>query len=482
MKKSASVLLSLLAVAGSGCSLIGNDLAGGYPSQVDQLFAEWDQPDTPGCALAVGFDGEPAYERGYGLADLDHGMPIQSTTVFDIGSVSKQFTSATLFLLADRGELSIDDDIRAYLHEVPQYQRPITLRHLIHHTSGIRDYLDIMSLSGRSDYDLLSDQDIVEMVARQENLNFAPGAEYLYSNSGYMLLAVIAKRVTGMTLGELAEREIFQPTGMNSTFFYEDRTRIVQNRALGYDRIDDDSFRLVHNFNFAIAGDGQLYTTVQDLLRWNQQLYGGTFGGDRLRSVMLERGVLSDDSSIDYAFGLVHGEHRGLQTVGHGGSSWGFRAHLVRFPDAELSVSVLCNVNDASPQQLALQVAEIYLGDRMEPASPDPPTADEDPVPTGAVADTARLIDYVGEYDSEELLAIYRVELIDDRLYVRLRDQPYIEMQLIDEDTFAADGSMTALALSGARFRMTFDRHADDSITGFTADTGRARNLRFTRR
>jgi len=202
--------------------------------KVDELFTVWDTPDSPGCALGIIKDGKLIYKRGYGMANLEHNIPISATTVLRIGSTSKQFTAMSIALLAEQGKISLDDDIRKCLSEMPEYESPITIRHLIHHTSGIRDYLELMELAGRRDDDYYTDDEAIDMLARQKELNFKPGDEFLYSNSGYFLLSAIAKRASGKSLREFAQENIFKPLSMNNTHFHDDHTMIVKNRAAGY--------------------------------------------------------------------------------------------------------------------------------------------------------------------------------------------------------------------------------------------------------
>lgn len=301
---------------------------------VDNIFAEQDKPDSPGCAVAVIQDGKIIYKQGYGIANLDYNIPITPQTVFDIGSTSKQFTAACIALLVEEGKVSLNNNIRTYIPEIPEYQRPITISHLLHHTSGIRDYLELMNLAGMDWHNVYSDQDIIDLLARQIKLNFLPGEEYLYSNSGYILLAVIVKRVTGMSTGEYATKNIFKPLGMKNTFIYEDSTRIVKNRAIGYSKDEKNRFHIDHLFNFVLAGDGQIYTTVEDLFLLDKNFYNPKIGGENFRSLLLTRGWLNNGKEIDYAFGLFHGKYKGLKTVSHPGG-WG-RIPFSDDPDTRL--------------------------------------------------------------------------------------------------------------------------------------------------
>jgi CubicO group peptidase (beta-lactamase class C family) len=447
--------------------------------RIDEVFSEWDRPGSPGCALGVARRGGILYEKGYGIADLDHDVPITPSTVFDVGSVSKQFTAASLVLLSAREELSLDDDIRTYLPEIPDYGEPISIRHLIHHTSGMRDYLDVMSIVGWPYEDLITDQDIVGIVAQQGALNFQPGEEYEYSNSGYMMLGVIVKRVTGDSLGEFAAREIFSPLGMNSSMFYEDRTVIIPNRATGYARDDDGSVRQVHNYNFAVAGDGQLYTTVGDLLLWNENLERPRIGGSAFTEKMLTRGTLDNGESIDYAFGLSHGTRHGRATVSHTGSSWGFRAYLVRYPEQELSIAVLCNADEASPYELGGEVSQLFLAENdpgVEPVESEAQHSTEAEAKEEAGAENQPdLTVYEGTYTCEELRASHVVVVERGRLAIRVQTErgewPRYEFEPVKDGTFTGDG-----------FELVFKRDTRGEIQGFTLGTERARNFWFSRR
>jgi CubicO group peptidase (beta-lactamase class C family) len=328
--------------------------------KVDELFAEWDKPNSPGCALGIIKNGKLIYKRGYGMANLDYNIPISSTTVFRIASTSKQFTAMCVVLLAELGKISLDDDIHKYLSEMPEYETPITIRHLIHHTSGIRDYLELMELAGMSDHDYYTNEEAVEMLTRQKELNFKPGDEYLYSNSGYYLLSIIVKRVSSKSLREFTEENIFKPLGMNNTHFHDDHTMIVKNRAAGYSPKKDGGYR-INMTTLPMVGDGGLFTTVEDLFLWDQNFYYNKLGGKDLVNQLLNLGTLNNGEKLSYAFGLEAIDYRGLKTVSHSGSMAGFRAQLIRFPEQKFSVICLANLSTINPTKLCKQVADLYL-------------------------------------------------------------------------------------------------------------------------
>ena len=332
--------------------------------EIDILFSEWDKPDSPGCALAIIKDGEIIYKRGYGMANLEFDIPIAPTTVFDIGSTSKQFTAMCVVLLARQGKLSLDDDIREHLPEFPQYERSVSISHLIHHTSGIRDYLTLMDLAGMQYENEYPDNEIIDLICRQEELNFLPGEEFLYSNSGYVLLAEIVKRVSGISLRSFAEEWIFAPLGMKNTHFHDDFTEIVKNRATGYSPKDENGYQICMSI-FDIVGDGCVYTTVEDLYLWDQNFYHNMIGGygDDLIKEITTPGKLNNGELLEYAFGLELGEMKGNHAISHGGGWAGYRSDMIRFPEARISVICLSNCSAMNPSKLVNQVAELYLPD-----------------------------------------------------------------------------------------------------------------------
>jgi CubicO group peptidase (beta-lactamase class C family) len=397
--RSATVLLTLLAFAAPLAS--GQEPPATLTDRVDALFAEWDDPGSPGCALGVINDGEFLYRRGYGMASLELDVPISSSSVFYIGSTSKQFVAASIFLAEERGFLSVDDDIREYVPEIPDYGTTITIRHLLHHTSGLRDYLTLWSLAGEEIEDIHSADEALEMIARQKALNFEPGAEYLYSNSGYFVLSVILERATGKSLKEFARDYIFQPLEMLNTHFHDDYTHIIKGRAMGHLRRNDGSIAL-NMSNFAQVGSGGLYTSVDDLLQWDRNFYDNTLGDGGLIDRMLIRGVLNSGDTLSYAAALMIGEYKGLKTVAHGGALGGYRAEFLRFPDQRFSVICLCNLAPMNPSGLARQVADIYLADEFE-AEPEAPAAEEAAEP-GAEVESVTL----GEHQLQALSGAYR--------------------------------------------------------------------------
>lgn len=330
-------------------------------SKIDAIFSEYDKTTSPGCAVAVYEGNRIAFKKAYGMANLDHDVKLTPSSVFHVASVSKQFTGTAILLLAQEGKLSIDDDIRKYLPELPDFGRRITIRQLANHTSGIRDQWDLLSLAGwRYGRDLITDDDVMELLKRQKDLNFDPGDQHLYSNSGFTLMALIVSKVSGQSFREFTTERIFKPLGMNKTFFRDRFVEIVKNQAYGYVPADGGTFRLGVT-NFDTAGATSLMTTVEDLLKWHTNFDANTVGGRGLQVTLLERGHLNSGRTLDYAFGITHGRYRGVATVGHGGSDAGYRADFVRFPEARLGIATLCNASSANPNRLSRNVADLFL-------------------------------------------------------------------------------------------------------------------------
>lgn len=401
--------------------------------RVDSIFADVSGPTSPGCALSVMRDGAPIYERGYGMANLEHGIPITPHSVFHVASVSKQFTAMAVELLVDEGLVSWDDDIREYVPEVPDFGPTITLRHLVHHTSGIRDQWSLLGMAGwRWEADVVTQKDVLDITSRQTALNFEPGEQYLYSNTGFTLLAVVVERVTGKTLRELTTERIFEPLGMEATHFHDDHQMIVRNRAWAYEPDEDGAFGLRNSIpDFDVVGATSLFTTAHEMAAWDRNFHTGAVGGDDALERLRSRFVLPSGDTIGYAHGLSLGSYRGLRTEGHGGADAGYRSNFLRFPDEGLSVVVLCNFPSADPGGRARRVAEVYLEDRMEPVTED--GGQEAPGAEAIELSPSDLRTFAGVYRGERPTQLVRLVVLDDTL--RIDDGP--ALRPIGESRFA---------------------------------------------
>ncbi|MGH9792965.1 MAG: serine hydrolase domain-containing protein [Candidatus Acidiferrales bacterium] len=441
-------VIALTALCGSLMHAQGEDAA--LHKKVDAVFADYDKPDSPGCALGVIREGALIYTQGYGRANLEHALPITAKTVFDIGSTSKQFTAASILLLAQQGELALDDDIRKFVSELPDYGTKITIRHLVHHTSGLRDYLTLMSLAGVDFHGVTTDADALAIIARQKELNFAPGDEYLYSNSGYFLMAVIVQRASGKSLREFAQEHIFGPLGMKSTHYHSDHAEVTPNRASAYEPKEGGGYRIDMS-NFEQTGDGAVFTTVEDLLKWDQNFYEQKVGGATLVQGLLTRGRLNSGKELDYATGLMVRKHRGLTSVSHGGSWGGYRAELLRFPEQRFSVVTLCNVGSSDPSRLARQVAELYLSSVMTPVDRRAASAGAG---NGAAQDgadatpAAQLEKYAGVFRNAKNGGLRRISVRDGKLRIDSFGPASTELRALGGDRFSVAGPAPATEIA----------------------------------
>jgi CubicO group peptidase (beta-lactamase class C family) len=356
------------------------------PARIDAVFKDYNSPSSPGCALGIYQDGRILYSKGYGMADLNQATPITPSTLFDVGSVSKQFTAASIVLLAHEGKLALTEDIRKYLPELPDYGTPITIDHLLHHTSGLRDYNQLLMLKGFHYEDVTDDDDALEVIARQRGLRFKPGTKFEYSNTGYFLAALIVKRVTGKPLSEFAKERLFQPLGMARSHFRDDHTAVLPGRATAYAPSEKQGYQLDMS-NWNQLGDGQVQTSITELVKWEENFSTARVGGRALIDALQERGALDTGGSTSYGRGLFLDTYRGVQRVQHSGSWGGYRSLLVRAQ--HVSIAVLCNRADARPN-LADTVADLILGNAFhaaeppqEPKAPSPVTASAPENPTG---------------------------------------------------------------------------------------------------
>lgn len=376
-------------------------------NKVDAVFAQWDKSNSPGCALAVVQDGEIIYSRGYGMANLDYDLAIRTDSVFHIASISKQFAAFSIALLAQQGKLSIEDDIRKYIPEMPDYSDTITIRHLAHHTSGLRDQWDLLSMAGWRENDIKTNADVLYLASRQKELNFKPNDEYLYSNTGYTLLGLIVERVSGQTLRQFTTEHIFKPLGMKNTHFHDDFEMIVKNRAYGYASRPEGGYRISIPL-FDTVGATSLFSTVEDLALWEQNFYHKKIGGEVVINLMLKPAVLNSGEAIDYAFGLRVAPYRGLKTFGHSGADAGYRSDFLCFPDQRFAVIIFSNLSTSNPGLLSKKVVDIYLADMLKTAE-----GETEKIIISQEQLTAR----VGTYRDPKTSGTRRLEIRDGQLW-----------------------------------------------------------------
>jgi CubicO group peptidase (beta-lactamase class C family) len=448
--------------------------------QVDQLFQRWHRPDSPGAAVLVMSGGEVVHARGYGMANLEHGIPMRPSTVLDIASVSKQFGAMAVALLEAEGKVRLDDPVRTYLPELPPWGDEVTLRHLVHHTSGLRDWPGTLMAGGWDFQDVISFEQILRMAERQEDLNFRPGSEYAYSNTGYNLLAEVVARVTGESFRAFSQERIFRPLGMNRTHVQDDPTEIIGGRADSYAPRPEGGYRRITN-NLTALASSSMHTTVEDLALWIANFQDPVVGGAEVMERIHQRGILTGGDTIAYAFGHLVERHRGVRRVTHTGSWAGYRSALHRFPDHDFAVVILANTADMAPAALAEEITDLYLGEVLEPF---PVAGVESPVagatPAGGVTAEADPVWTPSRLELAEYEAVYRSPELDSAYELRVEGGALVAHHF-------RSGGRTLHPVNPDRFQaaglgeVRFVRDAEGRITAFTANSVRVRNLRFQR-
>ncbi len=362
------------------------------------MFSQW-TTNAPGCAVGVSQDGKISIEKAYGMADLEHDVPNRPDTIFEAGSVSKQFTAAAVLLLARDGKLSLDDPIRKYVPEVPDYGTPITIRQMLQHTSGLRDWGSVEDIAGwPRGTRVYTHAHVLDIVSHQSRLNFTPGTNWSYSNTGYNLAAILVSRVSGEAFAAFTRKRIFEPLGMTRTSWRDDFTRIVKGRAIAYAE-SDGSYHMDMPFE-NIHGNGGLLTTVGDLLRWNENFTTPKVGDAAFIALQTTPGRFTNGVQHDYAFGLSVGDYKGVREIRHSGTTGSYRAYLSQFPDQHVSVAVLCNAGNSMPRTDLHAVAHLYLGSALKP----------EPAPKPVKLDDAALEAFTGLYRKTETGDTFTIE------------------------------------------------------------------------
>jgi CubicO group peptidase (beta-lactamase class C family) len=423
------------------------------PEQTDAIFAKLSQPGAPGCAVGVLERGETRHRKGYGLADVEQNVALTPESRFYLASVSKQFTALAALIAEKEGKLSLDDPLSKHVPEMPAYAAKIPLRRMLDHTAGLRDYLALWDLKGWSNNSALQPEPTLALIARQQALDFEPGTDYSYSNSGYFLMSVVIERTTGRNLGDYLEEKVFRPLGMSATRVQHDHMALVPNRAHGYAKAEA-GFRLL-DVNFDVMGSGGVYSNVDDLLKWARNFDERKVAGDLLDRLS-DPGKLADgrETPTGYAFGLRRTKFGDVVEISHGGSAPGYRTFFARYPEQKVAVVALCN-GDANSQAIAQQTAAVWLGVRM-PEAPAP-LKSEVGLPARAMSGL------LGAWWSPELESVWRFEERGGQVFLLTDGRP----RLVTE---TAQGKLRA---GSATLSM--------GEVALTVDTGRARGIRFTR-
>jgi CubicO group peptidase (beta-lactamase class C family) len=351
---------------GDGASQSGTgSLSSAQRKEIAELFREWDHSNTPGAAVVITDGGKVAYELYVGMANLEHGIPISSTTLFELASTTKQFTAMAVLLLEQAGRLRLDDDIRQYLPELQEYAKPVTIRHLLHQTSGLWDYWQLNAYTGATGRDYVDFDRILTLMQGQKELTFDPGTEWSYCNTNYTFLAEIVARVTGEAFADWTSKHMFQPLGMHSTCFPSSAFQTLPHRATGY-FTEGDEFLVGRERNVDVCGQAHLFSTIKDLVKWFDNFRTMKVGGPEVMHQMLQKGTLDSGDEIFYGMGLGVSDYRGVKTIGHSGSTGGYKTMLLYCPEIEVGVALLGNVRSINPERVTHQVLDIYLGDRLE--------------------------------------------------------------------------------------------------------------------
>ena len=460
------VLLSFLLVS----PLQGQSLSAAQKQHIHDLFKEWDSTHSPGGTIGVYQGGKLVFTEAYGMASLEFNVPNTEQTVYNIASVSKQVTAFSLVLLEQQGKLSLDDPVQKHLPEVPDFGEEISLRHLLHHTSGLRNFQNILAMAGWRPGDPMTNDDLLRYISRQQELNFSPGAEYLYCNTGFNLATAIVERITGQTFQDWTRDNIFLPLGMEDTGYREDMEVVYKNTATSYNGNSEDGFRQPLKF-WTYLGNGNIYTTMDDLSRWMDNFRTHKVGGKMAIETLVTPGILNNGDTLDYALGIGVGEYRSLKRYSHGGSIGGYRSYLLYFPEEEIGVMILSNFSTAGPAGKAMAIADIVLADRLAPKVENEPETANREKPTSFTPGGDDLKALAGLYYSPELDTRYRLIADEGRMRVKHQRHEDFFLDPIVEDEWRGS----------AYFFRTVKVIQDKKggVEGVRVSNGRVRNLWF---
>lgn len=420
---------------------------------IDHVFQAWDEPDSPGMAVGIVRDGKFVYKKAFGMADLERTVKLTPDHVFYVASVSKQFTAMCVLLLEEQGKLSVDDDVRKHVPELPDYGHTVTVRHMLSHTSGIRDYYSLNTLRGENRDELYSDADVLAMIVRQKELNFEPGSEYSYSNSGYFLLKEIVERASGETIQDFSQRNIFGPLGMTDTRFQSSVGMLVPNRALPYGGSIPAGFENVHNSD-AVVGARGLLTTLKDFRIWHENFKKNKLGkgSQKLIERMTTVAKKNDGEALTYALGVSVTDYKGVRQIGHSGSFAGYRSRVFLYPKENTSIFVFANTYGADPSALTYKVADILFKDKFTDPKADPNAKKPRPAEPAEV-ERSQLARLLGLYRDEDG-GVHEVTLGDDGVrltkgattqkVVTEGDTKFYDPKTGDEIEFVMTGEMPA--------------------------------------
>jgi CubicO group peptidase (beta-lactamase class C family) len=412
---------------------------------IDKIFSQWSKGASPGGSVGVIKNGELVFANGYGMANLEYDIPNTAKSIFRIGSTSKQFTAASIILLVEQNKIKLTDTLNLFYPEFPDYAKEISISHLLNHTSGIRDYLTLAALSGKTDDDFYTNEEVMAWLINQEQTNFKPGDEFVYSNSGYWLLGQIVKKVSGMTMAQYAEQEIFKPLKMENTHFHDNHKQIVRNRASGYMPTGENQFEISMT-TLDMIGDGGIFTSIEDMKKWDDAYYDTKVLSKSFWKMMTKKGVLNDGEVLDYASGLFLGEYKGLNMISHGGSFVGFRANLIRFPDNQFSVMIFANRSDANPTSKAYEVADLFLNEHYKEEKNQKINKEKQAL--SFEPESSEMEKVLGHYWNEERADSRRIHVRNNEVIFSLGERREFKLKPVSNNQFVAIGERFDMKVS----------------------------------
>lgn len=458
-------------VAAAIASPLGAQATAGQRAQVDSIFARFTAAGSPGCVVGADRNGVAMLRAAYGLADVERSVPMRTGTLVEIGSVSKQFVAASLVLLEQDGKLDLDDPVSKYLPEFPDFRDlggPVTIRHLLQHTSGVRDQYELLALIGRPYGSVAhTNAEVLELLSRQRTLNFPVNTRYLYSNSGYTTAALLVEKVSGQTMQAFTRERIFAPLGMLSPQWRMDFRTIIPDRAFAY-RFSPVGWQQDYPFS-NLYGAGGLILTVDDMLRWTAGLHSGRVGNGTTLATMATPATLRDGSRTEYGLGLMVRDWRGVREIAHSGSTAGYRAYLAHYPEAGLSVAMQCNAGNADYVDLGRKMAAVFLADRLAPEYPRP--AAPTPRRVNIALDDATRAALTGRWHDAETDATILVESWDRGVLLRIPYSPIVSFMALSADSLQAGGERA----------IGIERDAAGRVSALRYHNGRVLNIRFTK-
>lgn len=426
--------------------------------KIDQLTAMYSD-ETPGGVVAIIRNGEVEFAKGFGMANLEYGIPNTPETIYHMASVSKQFTAFAIAMLAKQGKLSIDDDVRKHIPELHDFGETITLRHLLNHTSGLRDHWNLWAMSGGLMDDVIRQEDLVRLIFRQRELNFSPGSQYFYCNTGYMLLSEIVTRVSGQPFGEWMQENVFAPLEMTSTQIYDDHRRIVEGRAYSYSNGERGLEKAV--LSYANSGATSLFATVFDLAKWLRNWHTAAVGGPDILDRMQERGVLTNGDTLEYALGVEIGEYRGLRVIQHGGADAGYRTMVSYYPEIDAGVVVLGNIGSFNSGQMARGAADAFFDEHMNAVETESAVAEDEKSDEPSVPVALELLkSYAGWYSIEAGPTLF-ISVMNGGLFAQVEGQARHALIALADTLFRID-------VDSEDARVSFHLGPDDIVTGGT--------------